>query len=95
MHVAGNLVWFHTDFLLSHLPYMPKVVDKKQQIQAGVFRSDRTPRTQAEVEADKKAVAQARANREQFLTERGQTLTRYAIVWFSPQVYSVDVLLPS
>jgi len=39
--VAGNLVWFHTDFMLHNLPYMPKVVDKKQQIQAGVFISDR------------------------------------------------------
>lgn len=77
MHVAGNLVWFHTDFLLSHLPYMVKVVDRKQQIQAGVYRA---PQTQAEGEADKKAAAQATANREQFLIERGQNITRCAIV---------------
>ena len=89
MHVAGNLVWFHTDFLLSHLPYMAKVVDRKQQIQAGVYRA---PRTQAEGEADKKAAALARANREQFLIERGQNITRCASVWFSGQ--SQDVLLP-
>ena len=33
MYVIGNLVWFHTDFLRDNLPYMLKVVEKKQEVQ--------------------------------------------------------------
>jgi len=76
VHVAGNLVWFHTDFMLHNLPYMPKVVDKKQQIQAGVFISDRVPQTQAEKEADRRMAMQAKTFREQYLIERSQNIAR-------------------
>ena len=29
VHVVGNLLWFHPEFMLRHLPYMQKLVDKK------------------------------------------------------------------
>jgi len=77
--VAGNLVWFHTDFMLHNLPYMPKVVDKKQQIQAGVFISDRVPQTQAEKEADRRMAMQAKAARELYLIERSQNVSRCVV----------------
>ena len=39
VHVIGNLVWFHTDFLLTHIPYMnQRVVDKKQMTLVGTVR---------------------------------------------------------
>ena len=38
VHVVGNLVWFHSDFMLRHLPYMAKVVDKKLIEQMRSFR---------------------------------------------------------
>lgn len=77
--MAGNLVWFHTDFMLRNLPYMPKVVDKKQQIQAGVFISDRVPQTQAEKEADRRMAMQAKAARELYLIERSQNISRCVV----------------
>ena len=39
VHIVGNLVWFHSDFLLRHLrAYMTKVIDKKLIEQMRSFR---------------------------------------------------------
>lgn len=38
MHVIGNLVWFHAEFLLANLSYMGKVVEKKHVVQMRTFR---------------------------------------------------------
>ena len=38
VHVVGNLVWFHPEFLLKHLPFMSKMIDKKLLDQTRSFR---------------------------------------------------------
>ena len=38
VHVVGNLVWFHPEFMLKHLPYMSKMIDRKLIEQTRSFR---------------------------------------------------------
>ena len=38
VHILGNLLWFHTDFMITNLPYMMKMIDHKQQQQVIAFR---------------------------------------------------------
>ena len=38
VHVVGNLVWFHPEFMLKHLPFMSKIIDRKLVDQMRGFR---------------------------------------------------------
>ena len=38
VHVVGNLVWYHTEFMFKNLPYMKKLVDKKLEEQTKMMR---------------------------------------------------------
>ena len=38
VHVVGNLVWYHPEFMLRNLPYMKKLVDKKLVDQMKMMR---------------------------------------------------------
>ena len=38
VHIVGNLVWFHPEFMLRHLPFMNKMIDRKLMDQMRSFR---------------------------------------------------------
>lgn len=38
VHIVGDLVWFHTEFMMRHLPYMPKMIERKQLEQVIEYR---------------------------------------------------------